>query len=97
MNESENNRYSGEWPKGKTLDEFLEQLGFPSAAAFSRRIECSEKTAQNWRRGKPVTLTISQARRLDRELGKAGLTWDDVPDIFIPKDKSEKTESAPTA
>jgi hypothetical protein len=88
MNSGESEPPSKPNKQENTLASFLERLGIRSAAAFSRRLDCNEKTVRNWRKlGGEPTLTISQFRRLMSLLDAAGMTLEDVPDRFYPEDK----------
>jgi hypothetical protein len=87
MNSRESEQENLKPPKEKTLTTFLERLGIRSAAAFSRRIDCNEKTVRNWKKsGGEPNLTISQFRKFMGLLDEAGMTLDDVPDRFYPED-----------
>jgi hypothetical protein len=90
MNSGESKPSQQEKTKEKTLSSFLERLGIRSAAAFSRRIDCSEKTIYNWKRtGGEPSLTIRQFKLFMCELSKAGIPLEEVPDRFYPEDKPE--------
>jgi hypothetical protein len=88
MNSDKNKSDQPESPKENTLSSFLERLGIRSAAAFSRRIDCSEKTVYNWKKsGSEPSLTIRQFKLFMAELDKAGIALKDVPDRFYPEEK----------
>lgn len=88
MNSGESNQQNQEKKQEITLTTFLERLGINSPSAFSRRIDCSERTMYNWRiEGKEPRLTIRQFKKLMDLVRKAGMTLDDVPDSFHPEDK----------
>jgi transcriptional regulator with XRE-family HTH domain len=82
------------------LGRFLAKLGIRSAADFARRIDCSESTVRNWRKGRIVTpqLSISQFKKLAKECENAGVSVDEIPDTFYMDEfDGEQTESASTA
>lgn len=88
MNSSESEKDAKLNKQENTLTTFLERLGIRSAASFSRRLDCNEKTVRNWKKsGSEPNLTISQFRKLMELLDDAGMTLDDVPDRFYPEDK----------
>jgi hypothetical protein len=88
MNSGESNPQKQEKTQEITLTTFLERLGINSPSAFSRRIDCSERTMYNWRtEGKEPRLTIRQFKKLMALVEKADMTLDDVPDNFYPEEK----------
>jgi Txe/YoeB family toxin of Txe-Axe toxin-antitoxin module len=88
MDSSESDQQNQEKKQEITLTTFLERLGIKTPSAFSRRIDCSERTMYNWRtEGKEPKLTIRQFKKLMGLVTKAGMTLDDVPNTFYPEDK----------
>jgi transcriptional regulator with XRE-family HTH domain len=82
------------------LGRFLAKLGIRSAVDFARRIDCSESTVRNWRKGRIATpqLSIAQFKKLAKECQAAGVPIDEIPDTFYLDDfEEDQTESAPTA
>ncbi|NET39443.1 MAG: helix-turn-helix transcriptional regulator [Cyanothece sp. SIO1E1] len=70
------------------LKRIRELMGGISQEELARRIGVSAQTVSRWERGLwAATLTLPQAKALDRELTSIGLTLQDLPDTFGPLSK----------
>lgn len=88
MLESEKFKAFREKPALKTIRECL---GGISQERFARLVDVSLPTVYRWEKGRPVTLTISQARNLANVLKSIHLDFDNLPDnlsdpLILPPD-----------